>query len=69
MLLGLQRDAGIGAIVGTATSLAVKALAGVALNAGLIATMAAEAAKQWTGTFNPRPVTVSEFEELYTCAW
>ena len=39
------------------------------VNAGLIATMAAEAAKQWTGTFNPRPVTVSEFEELYTCAW
>lgn len=35
----------------------------------LIATMAAEASKQWTGTFNPRPVSVSDFEELYTCAW
>lgn len=35
----------------------------------LIPTMAAEAAKQWTGTFNPRPVSIAEFEELYTCAW
>jgi alcohol dehydrogenase len=35
----------------------------------LIGTMAAEAAKQWTGTFNPRPVSIPEFEELYTCAW
>ena len=35
----------------------------------MIARMAAEAAKQWTGTFNPRPVSVAEFEELYTCAW
>ncbi len=35
----------------------------------LVATMAAEAAKQWTGTFNPRPVSIAEFEELYTCAW
>jgi alcohol dehydrogenase len=35
----------------------------------LIARMAAEAAKQWTGTFNPRPVSAAEFEELYTCAW
>lgn len=35
----------------------------------LIPTMAAEAAQQWTGTFNPRKVSVSEFEELYTCAW
>lgn len=35
----------------------------------LIPKMAAEAAKQWTGTFNPRPVSIAEFEELYTCAW
>lgn len=31
--------------------------------------MAVEAGKQWTGTFNPRPVTSSEFEEIYECAW
>ena len=39
------------------------------VNKELIPTMAVEASKQWTGTFNPRPVTVAEFEELYTCAW
>ncbi|MBX3452107.1 MAG: iron-containing alcohol dehydrogenase [Planctomycetaceae bacterium] len=30
--------------------------------------LAAEAAKQWTGTFNPRPVTPASLEELYRCA-
>jgi alcohol dehydrogenase len=35
----------------------------------LIPKMAAEAGKQWTGTFNPRPVSIAEFEELYRCAW
>ncbi|MBI1310652.1 iron-containing alcohol dehydrogenase [bacterium] len=35
----------------------------------LIPTMAAEAAKQWTGTFNPRPCTVDSFQELYSCAF
>ena len=35
----------------------------------LIPTMAAEAAKQWTGTFNPRPCTVDSFQELYECAF
>lgn len=31
--------------------------------------LATEAAKQWTGTFNPRPVSASDFKELYRCAW
>ena len=35
----------------------------------LIDTMAAEAAKQWTGTFNPRPLTAAEFGALYRAAW
>ena len=35
----------------------------------LIPTMAAEAAKQWTGTFNPRPVDVGSLTELYECAF
>ena len=35
----------------------------------LIPTMAEEAAKQWTGTFNPRPVSVNSFRELYECAF
>ena len=30
--------------------------------------MAHEAAEQWTGRFNPRPVEVGDFEELYRCA-
>ncbi|MDA1164923.1 MAG: iron-containing alcohol dehydrogenase [Planctomycetota bacterium] len=34
----------------------------------LIPTMAEEAAKQWTGTFNPRPVDVASLKELYECA-
>ena len=33
------------------------------------AVMAAEAAKQWTGTFNPRPVDAENLQELYECAW
>jgi len=35
----------------------------------LIPTMAGEAAKQWTGTFNPRPVDAASLEELYRCAY
>ncbi|TWT62243.1 iron-containing alcohol dehydrogenase [Rubinisphaera italica] len=34
-----------------------------------IAVMAPEAAKQWTGTFNPRPVDAENLQELYECAW
>lgn len=30
--------------------------------------LAAEAAQQWTGKFNPRPVDASSLEELYRCA-
>lgn len=31
--------------------------------------LAADAAKQWTGTFNPRPVDVQSLQELYECAY
>jgi alcohol dehydrogenase len=34
----------------------------------LIPTMAEEADKQWTGKFNPRPMTESDFAEIYRCA-
>lgn len=34
----------------------------------LIPIMAEEAAKQWTGTFNPRPVTAQSLLEIYKCA-
>ncbi|NQV24637.1 MAG: iron-containing alcohol dehydrogenase [Rhodopirellula sp.] len=35
----------------------------------LIPVMAEEAANQWTGTFNPRPVDVNSLRELYECAF
>jgi alcohol dehydrogenase len=38
------------------------------LDRGLIPKLALEAAEQWTGRFNPRPVTAAEFQELYRCA-
>jgi alcohol dehydrogenase len=31
--------------------------------------LASEAAQQWTGTFNPRPVDATHLEELYRCAY
>ncbi len=31
--------------------------------------LASEAAQQWTGTFNPRPVDATQLEELYRCAY
>lgn len=34
----------------------------------LIPTMAEEAAKQWTGSFNPRPVNAELLKEIYECA-
>ncbi|MEI6343562.1 MAG: iron-containing alcohol dehydrogenase [Verrucomicrobiota bacterium] len=34
----------------------------------MIPTLAAEAAQQWTAGFNPRPVGVADFENLYRCA-
>jgi len=35
----------------------------------MIQTMAKEASKQWTSSFNPRPVTVKDFESLYEAAF
>jgi alcohol dehydrogenase len=34
-----------------------------------IKVLAEEASKQWTAAFNPRPVTVKDFEELYAAAF
>ena len=44
-------------------------LAECQIDADLIPTMSQEAAKQWTGTFNPRPVSVDMFRELYESAF
>ena len=35
----------------------------------LLAQMAEEAAGQWTGSFNPRPVNAAALKELYECAY
>jgi alcohol dehydrogenase len=35
----------------------------------MIPTMAAEAEKQWTATFNPRPITTNDFVKLYESAF
>jgi alcohol dehydrogenase len=42
-----------------------RSLSGIDLSDGDIELLAADAAKQWTGTFNPRTVTQREFAELY----
>ncbi len=42
-----------------------RSLAGIEISEGDVELLAADAAKQWTGTFNPRPVTQREFAELY----
>lgn len=34
-----------------------------------VAELAAEAAGQWTAQFNPRPMTPSDFEQVYQAAW
>jgi alcohol dehydrogenase class IV len=42
-----------------------RSLDGIQVSDGDIEILAADAAKQWTGTFNPRPVGEREFAELY----
>jgi alcohol dehydrogenase class IV len=44
-------------------------LRSLSVDPGLIPTLAAEAAEQWTATFNPRPVDVDSLQELYRCAY
>jgi alcohol dehydrogenase len=39
------------------------------LDRDLIPRLAEEAAQQWTGKFNPRPIAVSDFIEVYQCAY
>jgi alcohol dehydrogenase len=42
-----------------------RSLDGIEVSNGDIELLAADAARQWTGTFNPRPVTEREFAALY----
>ena len=43
-------------------------LAAYGVDAQVLPTLAAEAAKQWTADFNPRPLTVEDFAALYRAA-
>lgn len=43
-------------------------LAACGITQQMIPVMASEAASQWTGKFNPRPVDATSLQELYECA-
>ena len=45
-----------------------RSLSQCGVKGSMIPTMAAEAAKQWTATFNPRPITTQDFVKLYEAA-
>jgi len=53
-LRSYQQDAGL-----------PRSLSGIEVSDGDIELLAADAARQWTGTFNPRAVTEREYAELY----
>jgi alcohol dehydrogenase len=46
-----------------------RSLADCDVDRAMIPIMAQEAAKQWTATFNPRPVTAADFADLYEAAF
>jgi alcohol dehydrogenase len=46
-----------------------RSLADSKVNSAAIPSLAAEAAKQWTATFNPRPVAEADFVRLYQAAF
>jgi alcohol dehydrogenase len=44
-------------------------LAQTEFSTDMISQLSQEAAKQWTGTYNPRPLSEADFEGLYQCLW
>jgi len=76
---GLEADAGIEISGGDSLArrlVELVALAGLptrlsalAIDESRIDQMAEEASRQWTGTFNPRPLTPNDFSALYRAAW
>lgn len=76
---GLEADAGLESVGGEnlarrLTELVAMAglptrLGDLGIDAGQCEAMAADAAKQWTGTFNPRPLAPADFLSLYRAAW
>jgi alcohol dehydrogenase len=69
----LARSAGLDSVEGLLAEITVilersgmhGSLAHLGVSAGIISSLAKEAAAQWTGAFNPVPFSVREFEELY----
>jgi len=51
------------------TSQIARSLADRSVKHSKIKVMAAEAAKQWTASFNPRSVAAKDFEDLYAAAF
>lgn len=76
---GLETDAGLEPVGGESLARRLTELVAMAglptrlgdlgIDAGQCEAMAADAAKQWTGTFNPRPLTPADFLSLYRAAW
>lgn len=76
---GLETDAGLDPVGGESLARRLTELVAMAglptrlgdlgIDAGQCEAMAADAAKQWTGTFNPRPLTPADFLSLYRAAW
>jgi alcohol dehydrogenase len=44
-------------------------LSACGVSRGILTVLAEEAAQQWTGRFNPRPVAQADFLQLYEAAW
>lgn len=70
---GAGEDAAVEALILRLQQLAIAAgiprsLSEVGVDAASIPVMASEAARQWTATFNPRPITAADFEAVYRSA-
>ena len=76
---GLESDAGLEPVGGENLARRLTELVALAglptrlgdlgIDAAQCEAMATDAAKQWTGTFNPRPLTPADFLSLYRAAW
>jgi alcohol dehydrogenase len=70
---GADEDAAVEALILRLQQLAIAAgiprsLSEAGVDAASIPVMASEAARQWTATFNPRPITAADFEAVYRSA-
>jgi alcohol dehydrogenase len=70
---GAGEDAAVEALILRLQQLAIAAgiprsLSEAGVDAASIPVMASEASRQWTATFNPRPITAADFEAVYRSA-